>query len=124
MVSHNNPDIAPFGLTYADWVAIIFDNDGNGNFTRKEGSELPAIGHGSHAWGDIDGNGFLDLVIQGDGHYNGDNALDASAWYHRVFANNNNVFSEVSPLPELDNSRKVTVTYYKILTTTVIWIFL
>lgn len=92
---HNNPDITPFGLTGKFWIAAIFENDGNGNFSIKQGTELPAIGWGSHSWGDVDGNGFLDLLIVGDGFYNGNNNWDAAPWYNRLFANNNGVFTQI-----------------------------
>lgn len=56
------------------------------NFSLKQGTELlPAIGLGSHSWGDIDGNGFLDLLIVGDGFYNGNNNWDAAPWYQLGF---------------------------------------
>lgn len=94
-----NPALSPFELTTNDWIAAIFLNDGTGQFTRSTTAELPSIGVGSHDWADLDGNGFLDLIIVGDGAYNGNNAWDAAPWYHRIFSNNNGVFTQIFESP-------------------------
>lgn len=96
---HKDTSIEPFGLTGADWIAAMFVNDGTGKFTRKVDTELPSIGLGSHSWGDLDGNGFLDLIIIGDGFYNGNMNWDAGAWYHRIFSNESMKFSQVFESP-------------------------
>lgn len=96
----NDSDLPnPWGFEAHNWITAIFDNDGTGKFTLKQGTELPAIGLGSHSWGDIDGNGFLDLLIVGDGFYNGNFNWDAAPWYHRVFSNNNGVFTQIFESP-------------------------
>ncbi len=96
---HADESVNPFGLTAPDWVTIIFTNDGTGQFSRLEGTGFPSIGQGSHDWADIDGDGFLDLLIVGDGFYNGNNNWDAAPWYHRIFTNKNLVFSQVFESP-------------------------
>lgn len=96
----NDSDLPnPWGFEVNNWISAIFENDGTGQFSLKPGTELPAIGLGSHSWGDIDGNGFLDLLIVGDGFYNGNYNWDAAPWYHRVFSNNNGVFTQVFESP-------------------------
>ena len=85
----------PFGLTGARWITEIFANDGNGNFSILPGTGFPESGVGSNDWADLDGNGYLDVILQGDSHFN-----DAGNMYHRIFKNNNMVFSEVLDSPK------------------------
>lgn len=86
--------ITPFGLDKSNWTGYIFVNDGKGHFSRQEYTELPPLGHGSHDWADVDGNGFLDLLIVGDGPFKDNNNWDAATWYHRLFTNQDMVFKE------------------------------
>jgi hypothetical protein len=44
----------------------IFHNDGNGMFTEMP-IPLPGGGYSSVAWGDFDNDGFLDVILAGDG---------------------------------------------------------
>jgi len=87
--------ITPFGLDRGRWITEIFANDGTGHFSILQGTGLPEQGLGSHDWADLDGNGFLDVILTGDGPF-GD--LDGP-WYHRIFSNNNNVFTDVFTSP-------------------------
>jgi hypothetical protein len=87
----------PFGLTYARWITEIFVNDGAGQFTLLEGTGFPESGLGSHDWADIDGNGFLDVIFIGDGHF-GETPWEGNQ-YHRIFTNTAMAFEEVYTSP-------------------------
>lgn len=87
----------PFGLTGGRWITEIFANDGTGKFSILQGTGFPNSGLGAHDWGDLDGNGFLDVIFIGDGHFMGDWAGNL---YHRIFTNNNMVFSDVFTSPK------------------------
>jgi len=87
----------PFGLSGARWITEIFTNDGNGNFSILPGTGFPESGVGSNDWADLDGNGYLDVILQGDGNFMGDFAGNQ---YHRIFKNNNMVFSDVFDSPK------------------------
>jgi hypothetical protein len=80
------------------WATVIFANDGTGHFSVLPGVDFGFSGLGSCDWGDLDGNGWLDVIFIGDGHYGG-------AWqgntYNRIWLNNNTVFTE---LPALDKA--------------------
>ncbi|WP_234573342.1 FG-GAP-like repeat-containing protein [Rhodohalobacter sp. 614A] len=48
-----------------EFISRTYVNDGNGNFTEKSNSNLEGAGWGDAAFGDIDNDGDLDLVITG-----------------------------------------------------------
>jgi hypothetical protein len=56
--------IAGLGYGPLDWRAEIYRNDGNGVFTPI-GAGLYGVDHASVAWGDVDNDGLLDLLITG-----------------------------------------------------------
>ena len=57
-------DIAMCGWTGTSGLARIYRNDGPLGFTNI-GAVLPALSHGTVAWGDVDGDGDLDLLLAG-----------------------------------------------------------
>jgi hypothetical protein len=88
-----------FPELFADrWATVIFANDGTGHFSLMPGADFGLSGLGSCDWGDLDGNGWLDVIFNGDGHHGGDWQGNT---YNRIWLNNNTVFSE---LPILDKA--------------------
>lgn len=87
----------PFGLDYARWITALFVNDGTGQFTLLQDTYLPESGRGSHDWADLDGNGFLDVILVGDGHFGGIGFQGDR--FHRIFKNVNMEFEEIYTSP-------------------------
>jgi hypothetical protein len=83
-------------LTPDRWATVLFANDGTGHFTL--GWDFGLSGLGNSDWGDLDGNGRLDVIFDGDGFYMG-------PWlgsvYNRICMNNGDYFAE---LPALDRA--------------------
>ena len=46
-------------------IAVIYENDGSGNFSQLEADLMGAFGGSSSDWGDFDSDGDLDLLISG-----------------------------------------------------------
>lgn len=70
----------------------MYRNDGDGNFTTLE-VDVIAKGFGSATWGDYDGDGDLDLLINGDGFVNSGEDTDV---IFRLYNNNDGVFTEAT----------------------------
>lgn len=62
----------------------LFINDGTGKFTISVQPNLIQKAYGSNSWGDVDGDGWLDLLLNGDGGIDG----EASNNYYRLYRNN------------------------------------
>lgn len=55
-------------ISYTDGrFSVIFLNDGNANFTPMAQPDLIMKGYGAADWADVDGDGWLDLLLVGDG---------------------------------------------------------
>ena len=68
--------------------SAILLNDGKGKFTAMDQPNLIRKGNGSSVWGDVDGDGWLDLLLNGDGGADG----EASSDIYRLYKNNHGVF--------------------------------
>jgi hypothetical protein len=68
----------------------LFINDGEGSFTRAESPFLGGV-FSTHAWGDINGDGNLDMIQSGFG--------PGSPFVALFTSNNNNTFTRVEPNP-------------------------
>ncbi|MDR1417248.1 MAG: FG-GAP-like repeat-containing protein [Prevotellaceae bacterium] len=67
--------------------SYLFKNDGFGNLLQFAGAVVPyKKGNGASSWGDINGDGFPDMLLHGDGYLNSGEDNDRM-W--RVFANLN-----------------------------------
>lgn len=60
-------------------------NDGFGNFSVYAQPNIIQKGYGSVAWGDVDGDGYLDMILNGDGGANGEQSDNV----FRVYRNEN-----------------------------------
>jgi uncharacterized protein (DUF2141 family) len=67
--------------------SAILLNDGKGKFTVMDQPNLIQKGYGSSVWGDVDGDGWLDLLLNGDGGANGEISSDI----YRLYKNNHGV---------------------------------
>ncbi len=65
----------------------MFENN-NGNFSEKDLGLIPK-GYGSAVWGDYNGDGFLDLLLNGDGYLGSGEDNDG---VYRLYRNINGVF--------------------------------
>jgi hypothetical protein len=73
-------------LSDGDGVAQVYQNNGDGTFTRNTNAVLPAVSSGSVAWGDYDNEGRLDILLTGDTgtvDTNG-NEIDISSVYRNL----------------------------------------
>jgi hypothetical protein len=67
--------------------SYLFKNDGYGVLTQYSGAVVPyKKGNGDSSWGDINGDGFPDMLLHGDGYLNSGEDNDRM-W--RVFENQN-----------------------------------
>jgi len=64
--------------------STILMNDGAGKFSALAQPNLIRKGFGSSVWGDVDGDGWLDLLLNGDGGTDG----EASSDIYRLYKNN------------------------------------
>jgi len=67
--------------------SAVLLNDGAGKFTALVQPNLISKGYGSSVWGDVDGDGWLDLLLNGDGGTDG----EASSDIYRLYKNNQGV---------------------------------
>lgn len=67
--------------------SAILLNDGYGKFTVMAQPGLIRKGNGSVVWGDVDGDGWLDLLLNGDGGADG----EASSTIYRLYKNNGGI---------------------------------
>lgn len=79
-------------------ISAIFLNDGDGNFI-KDNSQVNIIqkGYGSATWADVNGDGWLDLLLNGDGGFN---SGEAASNIFRLYKNNSGLL-EVATTFEL-----------------------
>jgi hypothetical protein len=80
-------DISYIGAAYFygnNFVFKLYLNNGDGTFTEQP-TNIPGFAWSSLDWADADGDGDLDIVINGE---------DASASHSMFLINNNNVFTE------------------------------
>ncbi|MDR0699576.1 MAG: T9SS type A sorting domain-containing protein [Tannerella sp.] len=84
-------------LTAGRWATLLFANDGTGQFSLSY--DFAYSGLGSCDWGDLDGNGWLDVIFVGDGFYMIPDVWEAL--HNRICLNFNASFSE---LPALDRA--------------------
>jgi len=59
-------DLALAGMSASGRVARIYANDGDGGFTWDTSQSLTGVSDASLAWGDVDQDGDLDLLLAGD----------------------------------------------------------
>jgi hypothetical protein len=86
---YNNDGFQDVFLT-GSWKTTIYKNNGDGTFTDS-GIALPMLSSGRAAWGDLDCDGDLDLLLTGD-------TGSGPALY--IFINNNGDFQEIE-LPNM-----------------------
>ncbi|MDR2058278.1 MAG: T9SS type A sorting domain-containing protein [Dysgonamonadaceae bacterium] len=91
-VNETFPDLYP-----GRWATVLFANDGTGHFSV--GYDFANSGLGSCDWGDLDGNGWLDVIFVGDGFYMIPDNMEAL--HNRICLNHNEYFTE---LPALDRA--------------------
>jgi len=68
----------------------LFKNDGNGKFNYDPQPFLKMKGYGSADWADLDGNGWLDFIMHGEGN----NSPETNDWLHRIYKNKDGVFTQ------------------------------
>ena len=71
-----------YSITENGYVTKIYRNNGNGSFTDQKSILLTGIYDGLASWGDYDNDGYLDILLVGDGQ---------TKIYHN---NKNNTFTE------------------------------
>jgi hypothetical protein len=61
--------------------SAVYTNDGFGRFTMMAQPNLIRKGYGGSVWGDVDGDGFMDLLLNGDGGADGEGSSDIFRLY-------------------------------------------
>jgi hypothetical protein len=101
----NDKDLDLFVMAYEansdNRFSKMFRND-NGIFTVQDLGLIPK-GSGSAVWGDYDSDGFLDLLLNGDG---GINSGEASDFIYRLYRNVGGTFTAATTFP---NHRQISV---------------
>ena len=82
--------------------SAILTNDGFGKFTSMAQPLLIQKGYGSSVWGDVDGDGFMDLLLNGDGGANGEGSSDI----YRLYKNNG---GSLEPKATFNDYRQISV---------------
>lgn len=77
-------------------ISLILRND-NGVFTPINSTGIVARADGSSAWGDVDGDGYLDLLINGWGDWDGESMGDVVRLYKN---NGDGTFTKVAMFPQ------------------------
>ncbi len=68
----------------------IFENNGTGNFTLISQPQIRMKSYGSADWADMDGNGWLDFIMHGEGT----GSFDPNDWKYTIYRNEDGIFSE------------------------------
>jgi hypothetical protein len=76
--------------------SAVFINDLFGGFAAMEQPNMIEKGYGSATWYDVDADGNLDLLLNGDGGADG----EASSDIYRLYKNNNGVLEEAATFSE------------------------
>lgn len=73
----------------------IYKNNGNSTFTLLAGTGIIPVGATASAWGDYNGDGWIDLALCGN------TQVASSIYYTKIYKNNgNNTFSNTVTLPD------------------------
>jgi predicted nucleotidyltransferase len=59
-------DILLAGTSTSGYVSKLYRNNGDNSFTEQKSISLTGVGNGSAAWGDYDGDGYLDILLKGE----------------------------------------------------------
>jgi len=94
--------ITGFDNTLQQRYSAILLNNGAGKFTAMDQPGLIQKGYGSSVWGDVDGDGWLDLLLNGDGGANGEAGSDM----YRLYRNNHGV---LEPKTVFNDYRQISV---------------
>lgn len=86
----------------ANRYSEVFVNDGTGKFSISAQPNLIRKGYGSSVWGDVDNDGWLDLLLNGDGGASG----EVSNEIYRLYKNNKGV---LEPKAIFSNFRQLSV---------------
>lgn len=82
--------------------SAIYINDGAGKFAAIAQPNLIQKGYGSSVWGDVNGDGWMDLLLNGDGGADG----EASSDMYRLYKNNKGV---LEPKATFNDYRQISV---------------
>lgn len=77
-------------------VSRVYINDYFGGFSPSAQPNLIRKGYGSGTWFDVDGDGNLDLLLNGDGGTDGEDSNDI----YRLYKNNNGTLEEAATFSE------------------------
>jgi hypothetical protein len=88
------PDIFITAAVGSNRFSALFKNDGFGNFTQFAGVDIyRKKANGTTSWGDFNGDGYLDLLLNGDGFLNSGEDNDRIA---RIYKNENGMSASVA----------------------------
>ncbi|MFV0391141.1 MAG: FG-GAP repeat domain-containing protein, partial [Paludibacteraceae bacterium] len=71
-------------------ITGLFENDGTGKFILRQLPFVRMKSFGSADWDDVDGNGWLDFIIHGEGS----TSFESNDWLTRIYNNEKGAFSE------------------------------